>query len=81
MSSGSIDDEDLVDVRPDELVQLVEDAVDHLDEEVALLVLERRRHQQRQDLVEERPRAKLARLVGDLAQRLPCASAACRSSP
>jgi hypothetical protein len=37
---------------------------------VALLVLERGRHEQRQDVVEERPRPKLARLVRELAQRL-----------
>ena len=33
------------------------------------LVLERGRHEQGQDLVEERPGAELARLVGQLAQR------------
>ena len=35
----------------------------HLDQQVALLVLQRGAHQQRQDLVEERARAKVARLV------------------
>mmetsp|Transcript_18179 Transcript_18179/g.45574 ORF Transcript_18179/g.45574 Transcript_18179/m.45574 type:complete len:411 (+) Transcript_18179:2372-3604(+) len=53
-----------------EVVELVQDAVDHLDEQVPLLVLEGGRHEQRQDLVEERPRAQLARLVGDLAEGL-----------
>ena len=63
------DDEDLVDVGPDQVVELVEDAVDDLDEQVALLVLERGRHEQGQDLVEEGAGAQLARLVRDLAQR------------
>eukprot|EP00053_Salpingoeca_punica_P017422 m.167819 g.167819 ORF g.167819 m.167819 type:complete len:1096 (+) comp17202_c1_seq2:150-3437(+) len=62
------DDEDLVHVGPHQVVQLVEDAVDDLDQQVALLVLERRRHEQGQDLVEERAGAKLAGVVGDLAQ-------------
>lgn len=38
-------------------------AAPHLDEQVALLVLQRGAHQQRQDLVEQRARAKVARLV------------------
>ena len=53
-------------VRPHEVVQLVEDAVDHLDQQVALLVLQCRRHQQRQDLVEEGVGAELTCLVCDL---------------
>ena len=57
-------------VRAHQVVELVQHAVDHLDEQVALLVLERGRHEQRQDVVEERPRPKLARLVRELAQRL-----------
>jgi hypothetical protein len=35
----------------------------HLDQQVPLLVLQRGAHQQRQDLVEQRARAKVARLV------------------
>jgi len=62
------DDEDLVDVRPHEVIQLVQDAVDDLDQQVALLVLQRRRHQQRQNLVEQRVGAELAGLVGDLSE-------------
>ena len=61
--------EDLVYVRSDEVVELVQDAVNHLDQEVALLVLERRRHEQRQDLVKQRARAELPRLVRQLTQR------------
>ena len=63
------DDEDLVNVGPHQVVEFVEDAVDDLDEQVALLVLERRRHEQWQDLAEQRPGAELARLVRDLTQR------------
>lgn len=46
------DDEDLVHVGPDEVVELVQDAVDDLDEQVTLLVLECPLHKQGQDLVE-----------------------------
>jgi hypothetical protein len=35
-------DEDLVHIGPDEVVELVEDAVNDLDEQVTLLVFERR---------------------------------------
>ena len=37
-----------------------------LDEQMALLVLERRGHEEREDLVEERPRPELACLVRNL---------------
>lgn len=57
------DDEHLVDVGPHQLVQLAQDAVDNLDQDVALLVVKRRGHQQRQDLIEQRAGTKLARLV------------------
>mmetsp|Transcript_146 Transcript_146/g.352 ORF Transcript_146/g.352 Transcript_146/m.352 type:complete len:303 (+) Transcript_146:2633-3541(+) len=56
-------------VRPHKVVELVHDPVNDLDEQVALLVLQRRLHQQRQHLVEKRPRAQVARLVGKLPQR------------
>mmetsp|Transcript_8558 Transcript_8558/g.17750 ORF Transcript_8558/g.17750 Transcript_8558/m.17750 type:complete len:1008 (+) Transcript_8558:1222-4245(+) len=61
--------QDLVHEGPHQVVQLVQDAVDHLHQQMALLVLQRGRHEQRQDLVEERPRPKLARLVRQLPQR------------
>mmetsp|Transcript_20363 Transcript_20363/g.39500 ORF Transcript_20363/g.39500 Transcript_20363/m.39500 type:complete len:321 (+) Transcript_20363:1884-2846(+) len=64
------DDEDLVDVGPHQLVQLVQDAVDDLDEKMALLVLEGGGHEQRQDLVEEGAGPELPALVRELAQRL-----------
>jgi hypothetical protein len=43
--------------------------VDDLDQQVALLVLQRGRHEQRQDLVKQRLGAKVPRLVRELAQR------------
>ena len=42
--------------------------VHHLDQQVPLLVLQRWRHEQRQNLVEEGAGAEGARVVGDLAQ-------------
>lgn len=63
------DDEDLVHIGPDEVVELVEDAVDNLDEQVTFLVFERAFHQEREDLVEQRTGTEIARLVGDLPQR------------
>lgn len=57
-----------MDVRPDQVVQLVEDAVDDFDQQMPLLVFQGGRHQQRQDLVEQRPGAKLSGFVRDLAQ-------------
>ena len=56
-------------VGSDKVVQLVEDAVDDLHQQVSLLVLQSGRHEQRQDLVEERVRPKLPRFVRDLTQR------------
>ena len=56
-------------VGADELVEPPQDAVDDLDEDVALLVVERRGHQQREDLVEQGPGAELAGLVAQGAQR------------
>mmetsp|Transcript_29025 Transcript_29025/g.67289 ORF Transcript_29025/g.67289 Transcript_29025/m.67289 type:complete len:780 (-) Transcript_29025:1289-3628(-) len=63
-------DENLVHEGADEVVQLVQHAVNDLDKQVTLLIFQSRRHEQRQDLVEERAGAELARLVGDLAERL-----------
>jgi hypothetical protein len=65
---GLDNDEDLVDVRADEIVELVEDAVDDLDEQMTLLVLESSLHEEREDLVKERTGAELASLVGDLTE-------------
>lgn len=62
------DDQDLVDVGPHQVVQFVQDAVNDLDQKVTLLVLQGRGHQEGQDLIEKRPRPKLARLVCDLSE-------------
>ncbi len=66
---GLDDDEDAADVRTDQVVELVEDAIDDLDEQVAFLVLQCAFHEQWQDLVEQRARSKIAGTVGDLTQR------------
>mmetsp|Transcript_32675 Transcript_32675/g.77364 ORF Transcript_32675/g.77364 Transcript_32675/m.77364 type:complete len:496 (-) Transcript_32675:571-2058(-) len=63
-------DQDLVRERPHQIVELVQHAVDNLDEQMALLVLQSRRHEEREDLVEEGPRPELACLVRDLAESL-----------
>mmetsp|Transcript_10364 Transcript_10364/g.33072 ORF Transcript_10364/g.33072 Transcript_10364/m.33072 type:complete len:230 (-) Transcript_10364:245-934(-) len=60
--------QDLVRVRPHEFIEAIEHSVNNLHEEMALLVLERGRHEQRKDLVEKRPCTKLARMARDLAQ-------------
>ncbi len=66
---GLDDDEDAADVRTDQIVELVEDAIDDLDEQVAFLILQCPFHEQWQDLVEERARSEIAGTVGDLTQR------------
>jgi len=63
------DDKDLVDVGPDHVVQLVQDAVDDLDEQMALLVLERLLHEKRENLVEQGPSAEVARVICELSER------------
>mmetsp|Transcript_35590 Transcript_35590/g.84480 ORF Transcript_35590/g.84480 Transcript_35590/m.84480 type:complete len:456 (-) Transcript_35590:1465-2832(-) len=55
--------QDLMHVRPHQIVEFVEHAVNDFDQQMALLILERRRHEQGQNLVEKRPRSELARLV------------------
>mmetsp|Transcript_16976 Transcript_16976/g.40740 ORF Transcript_16976/g.40740 Transcript_16976/m.40740 type:complete len:286 (-) Transcript_16976:1562-2419(-) len=57
--------QNLVHVGPDEVVKLVEDAIDDLDQQVPLLVLEGAAHHQRQNLVAQRPRPEVSRLLGD----------------
>ena len=52
----------------DQVVQFVQDAINDFDQQMALLVLQCGRHEQGQDLVEERPRAKLASFICDLPQ-------------
>lgn len=58
----------LVHVRPDQIIQFVQDSVNNFDEQVPLLVLESGTHQQRQNLVEERTSAELARFICYLTQ-------------
>ena len=56
----------LMHIWPDQIVELVQDAVNDLHQQMALLILEGRRHQEREDLVEERTGAELAGLVRHL---------------
>lgn len=51
-----------------EVVQLVEDAVDNLDQQMAFLILEGGAHEEGQDLIEEGAGPELPGLVGDLAE-------------
>lgn len=52
------DDENFVYVRPDEIIEFVQNMVNVFDEKVPFLVFERRFHEQREDLVEEGPAPK-----------------------
>mmetsp|Transcript_8411 Transcript_8411/g.26021 ORF Transcript_8411/g.26021 Transcript_8411/m.26021 type:complete len:205 (-) Transcript_8411:1146-1760(-) len=61
--------QNLVHPRPHQVVQLVEHAVDHLHQQVALLVLQGGAHQEGQDLSEERVRSKITSARRDGAQR------------
>mmetsp|Transcript_45842 Transcript_45842/g.81937 ORF Transcript_45842/g.81937 Transcript_45842/m.81937 type:complete len:859 (-) Transcript_45842:1570-4146(-) len=67
---GLNDDQDLVHVRPHHVVKFVQDAVNHLDQQVPFLVLQRGGHEQGQDLVKEGAGPKLTGLVRDLSQGL-----------
>ena len=58
-----------MDVWADQLVEPPQNAVDDFHQNVALLVVEGGRHQQREDLVEQGPGAELAGLVAQGAQR------------
>lgn len=55
-------------VRPHQVVQLVQDAIDDFDQQVALLVLQCGGHEQRQNLVKEWPCSKFPSFVCDLTQ-------------
>eukprot|EP00906_Rhabdomonas_costata_P019307 RCo028206 len=63
-------DQDLVHVRPHQVVQLVQDPVNNLHEKVPLLILQGGGHQQGQDLVKQGPRAQLPCLVSELPEGL-----------
>lgn len=56
----------LVDVRSNQVVQFVQDAVNDLHQQMALLIFKSRRHEQGQNLIEKRPSTKLPGLVCDL---------------
>ncbi len=56
------DDENLMHVRTNEVIKLVQDPDDDLDKEMPLLVLERTPHEQREDLVEQRTGSKFPSL-------------------
>ncbi len=58
----------LVDVRPNQVVQLVEHPVYDLNEQMPLLVFQGGGHEEGQDLVEEGVSTKLPSLVRDCAQ-------------
>lgn len=57
-----------MDVWSDQVIEFVENAVNHFNQEVALLVLQGRRHKQWQDLVEQRTCSEFTSLICDLAQ-------------
>lgn len=52
----------------DKVVQFVKDTIDDLDEEMPLLVLQGRGHQQGKDLVEQSISSKLTSFVSDLTE-------------
>lgn len=55
-------------VGSNQVIQFVENAVNNFDQQVALLVLQRGRHEQWQDLVEQGACSKLPSFVCDLTQ-------------
>mmetsp|Transcript_16124 Transcript_16124/g.34854 ORF Transcript_16124/g.34854 Transcript_16124/m.34854 type:complete len:263 (-) Transcript_16124:1194-1982(-) len=65
---GLDDHEDLVDIRPHHVVELVQNSVNDLDEQVSLLILQSTAHEQGKDLVEEGSRPEAASSVRDLSQ-------------
>lgn len=56
-------------IRADQVVKFVQNPVNDFDQQMSLLILQGGAHKQRQNLVEERPRAELTGLVGDLTER------------
>jgi len=61
-------DQNLVNVGPNEIVQLVQDSIDNLDQQMSFLILQSSLHQQGQDLVEKRTGTKFSRFVGNLSK-------------
>lgn len=58
-----------MDIWSDQVIKLVENAVNHFNQEVALLILQGGRHKQWQDLVEQRTCSEFTSLICDLTQR------------
>lgn len=58
----------LVYIWSNQVVQFVEDAVDDFDQQMALLVLQGGRHEERQDLIEQRTSSELTSFICDLTQ-------------
>lgn len=56
-------------IRSDQVIQFVQNTVNDFNQEMALLVLQGGRHEQRQDLVEQRTCSKFTSLIRDLTQR------------
>lgn len=58
-----------MDIWSNQVIKFVENTVDDLHQEMSLLVLKCRRHQQRQDLVKKGPGTKLSGLICNLTER------------
>ena len=65
---GFDDNQNPVNIRSDKIMELVKDAVNNLNKQVVLLVLESTLHQEGEDLVKERPGSELLGLVHDLSE-------------
>lgn len=68
MSAGLSHRAYLVHVWSNQVVQFVENAVNNFNQQMALLVLQGGRHEQRQDLVEQGACSELTSLICDLTQ-------------
>jgi len=60
------DDENFVNMWMSEVIEFVQDTVNDLHKQVALLILEGTLHEQGEDLVEERTSTKILSFVNDL---------------
>ena len=59
-------DKDLVNIGSNKFIELVHDSVNHLDEQMSFLVFQRRSHQQRKNLIKQRPGTIISRIFSDL---------------
>ena len=62
------DDQNLVNIGADQVIQFVEDSIDDLHQQMALLVFQSPFHEQGENLVEKSSGTKVARIVCDLTQ-------------